>query len=266
MTNSIFLGILLNASTAMPSVDNEPICRQYVDTTVRSITMDAAISSFSSITLKGEYETTATYKARRDAALPGDKTVVIRIPIKGTSSFIYDADKNALEVSGYAFLGSGGFNPYHLLGSAAADLINGQNLNVAVSSHDADKGSYRAKNTFGAEASVNRVSRISKVIFDGNNANVAPRLDVFKAGFRTEIVGYVPLQPLEAKRLKPLLRLAFVVVLQEPYVVTVEHSRGAPTLDDPRQINERTTVLLGDIQCGLVTDNFDKVLAAFPTN
>lgn len=266
MTNSIFLGILLNASAAMPVVDNDTICRKFVNTTVRSTTMDAAISSFSVTTPKGEYETTAGYKARRDAALPAEKTVVVRVPVKDTSSFTYDADKNALAVSGYAFLGSGGFNPYHLLGSAAADLSNGQNLNVAVSSHDTGKGSYRATNAFGAVGNVARVSRISKVIFDGNRANIAPPLDIFKTGFRTNVVGYIPLEASEARRLKTLLRLSFVVVPQEPYVVTVEYSRGAPTLDDPRQINERTTVLLGDIQCGLVTDNFDKVLAAFPTN
>lgn len=266
MASSIFLGILLNASATMPVVDNVSTCRGYVDTTVRAVSIDEAISSYSSASPKDEYETTIAFKTRRDAALPTEKTIAVRVPVKGATSFTYDADKNALAVLGYAFLGSGGFNPFHLLGSSAADLSDGQNLNVMISSQDTDKGSFRATNGFGAVSNVTRVSRDSKVIFDGNRANIAPRLDIFTSGFRTNIVGYIPLEASEAKRLKPLLRLAFAVAPQEPYVVTVEYSGGAPTLADPREINERTTVLLADIQCGLVMDEFDKVLASFPTN
>jgi hypothetical protein len=70
------------------------------------------------------------------------------------------------------------------------------------------------------------------------------------------------LPPEEAKRLKPELKLAFVLLPKEPYLVRNKYSVGKTTVSNPTDVTESATILVADIVCGLVLDGTSKVLAA----
>lgn len=254
--------ISLIASAASPPFSCEP----YVGQIVAPQAFDAAVARFLSVRQKGEYETTAAFELRRNAAIGPIKMLTVQADVKSRSSFVYDADAGVLRVQGFAFEGSGGYNPAHLIGTEAAKLGDGQNINVQVSRIATTTGSYRASNAFGASANVIRQTEVSKVIFDGNNSRSSDARHLFVAGHRTENVGAIPLSPDEAQRLKPKLRIAFLVEPQEPFAVETLSQKGVPTIADPRRVTEKATVLLGNIRCGIVTDDHNMVFGAFPTN
>ena len=72
--------------------------------------------------------------------------------------------------------------------------------------------------------------------------------------------------PDEARLLKPSLRIALVVAPFAPYVVRGTNPYGRPSLQSPKQVTIDFTILMADIQCGLVMDGSGRVLGAYPTS
>jgi hypothetical protein len=240
-------------------------CGEYLGQELASQRFAQAVAPFARISPKDEYENTADYEARVNKAVRGYETLFISSTLAWPSSLRYNADKGELEITGLALLGAKGFNPSALTGTPAQALGRGQNLNAVIESERVSLGSYRATNAFGVTADVFKGKQLSNVIFDGNYSGVSRTVDVFKAGFRTEVVGTIPLSAAEARRLKPLLQMIWVVSPQPPYLVTAR-SRSRPTINDRSDIEQIDTVLLADIQCALITDDRRKVLAIIETN
>ena len=65
---------------------------------------------------------------------------------------------------------------------------------------------------------------------------------------------------------KEELRIAFVVAPKAPYLVTGRRKANTPTIRNRRHITENFTILVADIQCGLLMDGAGTVLGAYPTN
>jgi len=79
------------------------------------------------------------------------------------------------------------------------------------------------------------------------------------------VVGELAMSPAQAITLKSAISLAFVVAPKAPYWFAGSRIVTLPTLDNPKRIDEDFSVLIADIQCGLVLDGTHKVLAAYTT-
>lgn len=250
----------------------QDMCSAYVGHQVTPKTIDAAIAPFSKITVKSEFETTAEFEARRASAVAGVVgTVVIAKEPEDLQNLQYDADTRKLRVIAWVFHNKP-FNPRSAFSSAglqekmdlaAGGYIHpGEFIHVVVSSVDTPKGTYQATNSYGAETQVQKIHRVTKVIFDrtAKDAMLFPSAD--KSPY---VVGELELSPEDARRLKPTLKLAFVVTPKEPFLVKGTHKPFEVTIRDPRDLTEDFSILVADIQCGLVTDAGNRVLAAYPT-
>lgn len=78
-------------------------------------------------------------------------------------------------------------------------------------------------------------------------------------------VGQLRLAPEGARRLRPQLKSAFVVAPKEPYLIKDQQKVGEPTISTPLDVTEDFSILVADIQCGLLMDGSNKVLGPYPT-
>lgn len=269
------IGVALSALLASGAAA-EDACSAYVGQTVQVTTFDQAIANLPKIAPKGEYETTAAYEARKAAATGGSngKLIIsksVNRPPEGSmdAPYIrYDADAGQLNISTFAFSGDG-FNIWsavYLAGLSDQVPVNtGSNVMVVVSQVEKDVATYKGTNAFGTSATITSVARTSRIILEGG-------MEGFSRGMfpsaenQPWIVGSLKMSPEEAQRLKPSLRLAFVVQPKDPFLFKDVHRLGdEPTLDSPYDIKDFYTVLIADIQCGLLLDGTSKVLGAWET-
>lgn len=239
-------------------------CQTFVGKTVKPLTFGAAIAAVPKIAPKGEFETSAQYQARRTATLTGSAgTLLIRKTPEDRKYIVYDADAAVLNVQSYA-LDNSNMSAWHIIYDAGynnkipVDTL--YNIDTVINQKDVPTGSYESQNAFGAKAHVTKITRTMDAIFDREAKNYEDRL------FTSELVAKVLASPTEAKLLKETMSFAFVVVPKDPYVIKGQHSVGKTTIDNPIDITERYTLLIGDIQCGLILDAGDKVIAATDAN
>lgn len=238
-------------------------CDDYVGRVVQPQTFAAATAAFARIAPKGEFEPTADYDARRAAAIgkAGTPLVIAKAPEPG--SLTYDADAQAWRIGAHAF-GHSHFDFWRAdLAAKGVELgaSHDRNYGVVVARADAPAGRYAAVNGFGARFTVQRIRRRTAAIFD------RPR----DAQLPTEPPGVfedlapLPMHAAEARRLKPLLRLALVVEPKAPYYAGGMHLAQTPTFGAPERIEEHFAVLVGTLRCGLVLDDKNTVRAAYRT-
>lgn len=248
------------------------LCAKYVDTTVKPLTFgeaETALGRLKKIPPKGEFETTAQYQARRASALgnvPASSLIIAKQP-EDRSFFEYDADQQKLRIKSFAFDNTN-FDTFHAFTSAGyygkIDVSDESNFDILIATTEKSTGSYVATNAFGVAVRVTRVQSDVQAIFDRSaflqDSNVFPAAASSPAG----VIGELSLSPKQAQALKPNLRIAFVVRPKEPYLVNSFYHAGAPTIDDPRDITEHFSIIVADIQCGLVMDAHNKVLGSYP--
>ena len=239
------------------------LCRQ----TIHPQTFDNAVAAFAGLTPKSEFETTAQFEARQAQALGGSGgPLIIEKAPENRDYFRYDADAQVLRISSYAFDNTN-FPTWDAFYSLGLDqrfkVSTGGNIDIVISSNERATGSYRGQNSFGANATVEEVTRTVKAIFErGPEWGRGP-----EALFPGEgDVGQLSMTPDEARLLKPSLRIALVVAPFAPYVVRGTNPYGRPSLQSPKQVTIDFTILMADIQCGLVMDGSGRVLGAYPTS
>ncbi len=245
------------------------LCQGYVGQTVSPLSFAAAIAPISKLAPKGEFETTAQFQSRRTQALSSlPQTLVISKAPEDAKFFVYDADNQKLQIIRFAFSNqpfrlSRAFNAAGLYENI--DVSTTDNIVAVISQVDVPTGTYAATNGYGATTDVLKVRRKSEVIFE-RRAEDWRHSGLFESADNPPYVtGELIMPPAEARRLKPSLKLAFVVSPKEPYVVTGTHNPYNTTLQDPREISEEFTILVADFRCGLVIDAASKVLGGFPT-
>jgi hypothetical protein len=243
-------------------------CSEYVGQTVAPQSFDSAIKGYTAIAPKGEFETTAAYEARRNAALGGStRPLIVSKEPEDRKFFEYDADAQRMGIKSYAFDNTG-FDAWSALYSAGyygkLDADTSGNLDVVISQTQKPGGTYEASNSFGAKAVVQRIAQTTKVIFQGKAPSVFAGLFP-QADKEPYEIGYLNLSPSEAQQLKPQLRLAFVVEPKEPYVIEGTRSVGDTTVRNPTDVTEDFAILVADFRCGLLLDGSNKVLGSYPT-
>lgn len=129
-------------------------------------------------------------------------------------------------------------------------------------------GTYQAKTALGIDIIVTRMLVTHSVVVDrGASVNVRG-IDWFieSADWSPHTVGTIKAPPEQAKTLRDQISFAFVVAPKEPYWVSVSSSATAPpTAARPFSIIGKTEIMFGDVQCALVLDGSDRVIASYVT-
>ena len=245
-------------------------CSSYVGQIVAPRSFDAVAASLSKIPTKGEFETTAAYEARKAAAIGANSNnhIITNTP-EDRAAFAYDADSQKLRILDKAFGYDIGNIGMKFITSDSKIKYSTRNLDVTISETERPVGTYIGSNSFGAKARITKVDRVTKGIFDGEApsrfSDFAANYLFATTGQNKDVVGELALSPSEAQALKPTLKLAFVVTPKDPFLIQGSHSVGETTIADPVDITNRFSILIADIQCGLVMNATNKVLAAYPT-
>lgn len=69
----------------------------------------------------------------------------------------------------------------------------------------------------------------------------------------------------EAQAFKPQAKIAIVAVPKLPYVVRVSYPSGETMISNPTEVTVNATIVVADIQCGLLLKTANHVVAAFAT-
>lgn len=257
-------------ATTMSAAQGQDRCAVYLGQKIAPITIDAAISRFATLTPKGEFETTAQYEARKARAIGSTSGpfVISKAP-EDRKYLEYDADAGKLRISRFAFQNSA-FNAWKTFFNAgvdkAIDVDIYANYDVVISQVDVPTGVYTGSNSFGAKTKVVKINRVTKAIFDRKAPGILDD-DLFIAGTKEPYaVGELSVPPERAKVLKQTIKMAYVVEPKEPFLVRSSYNGHEPTIQVPTDVTEVVSVLIADIQCGLVTDATNTVLGAYPTN
>lgn len=256
-----FIAVFLVATPANAQRE----CQSYVGQTITPFTFEQALARLPIIAPRGEYETTAQYEARRSEAIAGlEPLIILKDPEDPERCIRYVADAGLLGIQSCAFDNTdfGAWSAFY--GSPHEQALNAnvdpsRNIDVVISQRATPSGTYQGQNAFGAIWTVTRVSSATQAIFEGPSVGVG----LFPETGSDHIVAFLDVTPEEARLIKPRLKLAFVVSAREPFVVQTTHPGRVPvTIQNPYDFTVASTVIIGDIQCGLVLDSGNIVLGA----
>ena len=262
------IALMASGLVAVPVVANAE-CARFVGTTVDTQDIDEVLQPFVNVGRKDEFETTAAYEARKAQAVESfHSPLIIRKAPEDRKYITYDADTQRLNVASYAF-DNAGLNSDALFGYGApyeGVLRKGiTNFEVVIEESEEITDTYRASNAYGAETDVAKVYRRTRGIFEGPARSSAFGLFP-SADSRPYIAGSISMAPETAREAKDTITLAFVVVPKAPYFLSAVYDYpNNPTISNPQEVRNEVSVLIGDIQCGLVLASDGEVLGAFET-
>lgn len=259
--------------TAAPSLALATECGGFVGQRPSIISFDDAVRLLPSISPKGEFETTAQFETRRAAAIariPND-LIIAKRPAKPDEYAIYDADTQQLRVKSYFFTDLpiidywDAIQPTEFYESLKPGL-NYSNYGVTLSFTEARTGSYQAQNGYGARWTIERIARTQNGIFEREHSIMAPSSLFPAADDSPHFVGAVPVTPEAARSFRRNLMTAFVVKPAAPYVMRSTHKAPyGSTIQNPTETIVNSTILVGDIRCGLLISAQGEVLGAYET-
>ncbi|QBY56469.1 hypothetical protein [Cupriavidus oxalaticus] len=217
----------------------EGVCDKYVGTTVAPLSFDRALAGLPKIAPKDEFESTGEYEARAASATP-DRTLIVMKPLE--LKIRYNADQQRFEIQG-------------------GDFGSPRGGRIILLDSDRTVGSYIGSNAFGASARVERIQRIRRSLTHkiDSSDRIFPGIGMF------DIVGSYPASPVEARRLQAQLKLAYALNPKPPFQERYSYRDSKPTIDDPEEVRVNEVTLVSDVQCGLLMDGGNKVLAAYAT-
>ena len=256
-----FIGIGLSNAHA-DALCNSPLGQDFV--TVRPAVLWHKLAKVP--TLKDEYETTASFQERVSKLMGGEQATAVEINV--SSEFMkYDADSATLHIQSYYFMN--GTTDYQNIFGYGTPLYNKvsygiHNAAVIFPSEEASAGSYVGVTPLGVKLQVTKIKRLTRIIFE---RDLGQEEGLFKksGSHNSPIVSIPNISPEQARGLKKNARAAFVYVPKPPYFTTGTYPWGGPSLQNPREIDERLEVAIGDIQCAVLLNSENKVLAIVPT-
>ena len=267
MRHLLILASLVSASA------NAQTCESYAGQIIAPVNIEAVIAATSKLpSQKDEFETTEQFNARLVSALGtvnGNYVVATKFDPKYA---VYDADTQRFKIESYAmdninasWDGVFGYGTPHY-GKVEHSSVTGS-IDIVVSNSEATIGTYRGTNAFGASTTITKVRRVVKAIFD-RQAQYGETLfaPAPKRGEKTSTtIAELEADATTARTLKSAFKAAVVIVPKSPWYGAGKKDWGEPTLDAPRDIDETVIGVIADIQCALITDGSNKVLAAMPT-
>lgn len=267
MNQLLILASFVNAST------NAQTCETYVGQIIAPLSIETVIAATSKLpSQKDEFETTEQFNTRVINAL-GTVSGSYIITTKFNPEYaVYDADTQRFKIEYYALdninasweavFGYG--DP--LYGKVKYSQVSG-GIDIVVSYVEDLTGTYRGTNAFGASTTITKIRRTVKGIYD-REAQYGETLfaPAPKYGEKTNTtIVELHADAMTARTLKSAFKAAVVIVPKSPWYGDEKKNWGKPTLQAPRDIDETVIAVIADIQCALITDSSNKVLAATPT-
>jgi hypothetical protein len=216
--------------------------------------------------IKGEYETTEAFNARQSAAMANWPSSFV-IGYRPNLQYLkYDADRGAMDVPAYFF--SNLTTSYHyVFGSLESPFYGkikyglGDNIDIVVGETERTAGSYRGSNAYGAMATISKIQRSTKAIWE-REAKFGE--DIFpdqQAGVGA-LLGSIPMSVQQAQSLKAGASAALVIAPRWPFFAQGTR-KWEPTITSRTDVTNDISVIVADIQCALLLDPNKKVVAAF---
>ena len=236
-------------------------CSVHVGQVISPKSFEQAIAGLGNIAPKGEFETTSQYQTRISNSGSATPMIISKKP-EDHKHFVYDADNQLLQVKSYAFHNTnmGWWRAFYETKPTGIKASVGNNRAIVISMSDRPTGTYVAQNSYGASTTVTRIERTTYSIFERESPIGE---DGIFFGADGDLLGIIPMDIATAQRIKPALKIAFVVVPKPPFLVQGSHSVGKTTISNPIDVTEKFKIMIADMQCGLLTDGTNKVLAAY---
>ncbi|MGF6229468.1 hypothetical protein QFZ27_003423 [Inquilinus ginsengisoli] len=258
------------SSPPTPVAASTQACDSYLGQMITPVSFDRVRAALSRLpTQRNEFETTPQFDARVANALGNtDGTYIVQAAFNPKYA-TYDADRQQFAVQTYA-IGHG--QPYWDTVFGYGHPLYGQveygsyeNIGLSVSSSET-AGTYVGSNAFGVTARVTETTRNEKAIFDrkaayGEDLYSPPGSDVYS----TRIIAEIPADPATAPRLKNTMKAAVVIAPRSPWVAAGRGHINTPTINNPQTVEQVVSAVIADIQCALITDGTNKVIAAVTT-
>lgn len=260
------VGLTITALLLVTAPANaQTTCSRYVDTVVAPRTFNDVVAGIPLIPPKSEFETTAQYEARVSSFRTSQPVVISKV-IEDRKFLVYDADTGVLRVQSFAFDNTtfDAWDAFYGSNSGVTAGVSG-NVDTVISVSETPAGSYSAQNSYGATATISKVTRTVSAIFQGQARSYLDGRLFVNATDRNDVLGLLLMTPAEAQTFKPQARIAFVVVPISPFVVRSTYKVNTPTISNPIDVTYNATILIADFQCGLLMDATNKVLAAYDT-
>lgn len=262
---------MISYSPPAPSVASTQACDTYLGQTIVPVSFDQVRAALSRLpTQRNEFETTAQFDARVANALGNTAGSYIVRATFTPKYATYDADQQQFRVEPYA-IGNG--QPYwtsvfrydHPL-YKQLDFDSYDNIGLSVSSSETT-GTYVGSNAFGVTARITETRSNEKAIFDrkavyGEDLYSPPGSDLYSG---TRIIAKIPADPATAPNLKKTMKAALVIAPKSPWVAAGRGYINTPTIDNPRTTEQVVSAVFADIQCALITDGTNRVIAAVTT-
>jgi len=256
----------LSAALAAATADTAQathFCSAFIGRQVAPQPFDIALKQVAKVPPKDEFETTEQYSARLAAGSQDLQSLIIAKEVEDYKYLAYDADRQKLVVRGYAF-DNRKFNPSRIFAAANAQEPRAStlgNIDILIGETDTSLGSYIGTNAFGALVRIDKVLRSTKAIFQGSASELIP--SIFVAQSMSGVIGEIAMTPDVARSLKSKLKIALVVKPKAPFIVRASYPDGEPTFDSPKDVEVNATVLIADIQCGLLLDHRSEVIGSY---
>lgn len=248
----------LNALYAAEAQKSE-LCKGYIGKVVTPTPFSALVQRLSPPPAKGEFETTAQYKARiaANAFSPPTGPVVVTVPVD--RDFIsYNADTSLMFIQVGAF-GAGEFSDLvdvRITGDVTVPTGTPEGVRVPHGRSERLLRTYTARNGLGVAVKVSEFERQSTGFYFAS-----PTLFSFAKRPDAPVL-YVQAAPVQAPRLKQTLRVAVAFVPKAPYLFKGEFGSPVPTMRNPVSYENKLTVIYADPKCALALDPTGRVLAA----
>lgn len=239
------------------------LCAGFEGKVVVPTTFDMLATQIGGVGEKREFETTAQYKLRQDAAKSrrSSKPSVVMVPLD-TDYVRYDADIGAIKF----FAGAFPTNAYsaEVQANLAASISVIQKyrdikLEIPVSTSSKLVGTTAARNIVGAQVQVRDINRHTRAL-----AVPGQKLFGFAASSTSLVMGY-GIAPAQAARVKGGLKGALVIAPGEASVVTGSMNGARANAQRPEHFTELSTVIVTRPKCALILDPQMRVVASADT-
>lgn len=245
-------------------------CMVPVGQRIAPMGIDALISKLGSTAPRGEFETTAQYEARLQAAASGaPRHAFVAMPID-TKYITYDADSGRFRIESFALDNKNaswdifydGPNPPWPRPVGHRDYVD-----LVERSVERVVGTYQASNAYGAKVTVREVMRETVGVLE---RTATGREDLFFAdrpwqNIQSNVIAEVPVDPALAPNWRQNLNAAALISPKSPFIAKGIKDWGRPRFDLPKETTEQLTAVIADISCMVLTDQSGIVLARIPT-
>lgn len=238
----------------------------YLGETIQPLQVDSLWSLLSNVpNIKDEYESTEVFDKRVSIAMGRlPNPVVVEVPVQ-REFIMYNADEKRVDIQGYAFSNrTTKYDGVFGYGTPFYEKVKYgfNNIDVVLPSSDSPAGSYIGTNAMGVQVQVQKVKRVTKIIFD-REARFGEEL--FLNMYNAPVLSFGDVLPDMARRIKETARTAIVYIPKAPYFAVGKFPWGDPTIENPTDIDESLEVAIGDIQCVLFLNSSGKVFGVVPT-